>query len=267
MKNGWWVKPPGARPGTPGFTLIELLVVIAIIGVLAGLLVPALSAAKAKAQATGCVSSLKQFGVALHLYTDDNSDYLPPNQGGPDIPLGQTWVEGWEGVPGPDCTNTLFLRRSLLGPYLNEPALWRCPATRPPTVVGVRMPRVRTVSMNCYMGAQLPDTNATTYRRLADVTEPCPAEALMFLDERVDTINDGTFSMQWDFRQDRPNQWILRDKPAVVHQNGGSLVYIDGHAQRHRWRDPRTLSAPRDDALMPGNADVLWLEQHGTWRE
>ena len=128
------------------------------------------------------------------------------------------------------------------------------------------MPRVRTVSMNCYMGAELPDTNATTYRRLAEVTQPSPADALVFLDERVDTINDGTFGMQWDFREDRPQEWMLRDKPTVLHQRSGSLVYIDGHAQAHRWQDPRTLSAPRDDALVPGNVDVLWMQQHGTWR-
>lgn len=91
---------PNYKPSA--FTLIELLVVIAIIAILAAIVLPVLQAAKEKAQATFCLNNMKQLGMALNMYLNDNHDYLPwPNWDGGSPAAVPGWLYGPGGCNSP----------------------------------------------------------------------------------------------------------------------------------------------------------------------
>ncbi len=114
--------------GRGAFTLIELLVVIAIISILAAMLLPALSAAKEKARTVICLSNIKQVGIAMNLYSDDNNDCLVPVEY--DVRNGARRQEGWATI----LYNGKYLsglRSPTFYSVPNGSSVFRCPSGLP----------------------------------------------------------------------------------------------------------------------------------------
>ena len=225
-----------------GFTLIELLVVIAIIAILASLLLPALSRAKARAQGIRCLSNMKQLQLAWRLYADDCNDAIPPAAGGSPN-TNQSWCAGNFLQNPPDHTNLDLIKNSLLGRFSGSTGIYKCP--------GDTSDNVRSVSENCAMNGDDTDLTGFTFFRKS-TSMPNPTQYFVFIDESSETLDNAHFLIGFNNNYSAAE---FKDEPAAYHGRSGNVSFADGHATSKQWKEKPVADV---------DPDGIWLMQHGS---
>jgi prepilin-type processing-associated H-X9-DG protein len=238
--------------------------VIAIIGVLAALLLPVFSSAKAKSQRVGCLNNLNQLALAVQMYTADNGGKLPENN-----PLGtfgaqptNTWVAG-NMANDTQATNALFIQEGKLFPYAPHLSVYRCPADVSRSRGALR---VRSFSMNSWMGSRTMEYESyagafRTFLRDSELAAASPSILWSIIDEHEASIDDASFLVTMD--DSRP----FANFPAVRHNRAYPLNFADGHVEAFKLRDADSQRLGTAQAsFSPRNTDWVRLKQVTTVR-
>jgi prepilin-type N-terminal cleavage/methylation domain-containing protein/prepilin-type processing-associated H-X9-DG protein len=203
------------------FTLIELLVVIAIIAILAGMLLPVLGKAKDESVRIRCVGSLKQLGLAMQMYGDDNSSLLPMPHGS--VPWGAVDPPPWSEPLAAYYVNTNILCCA---------ALCQCFEKSP---------------YNYFMGARAPYVRAGDIASVSLKSVLLPAAYILSGDcnypfEAADADPD-------NYSQD--TLFDPMELPSRVHNGTLNVLFADGHARNYRAFSTNDMTFAYDEAGIP----------------
>ena len=282
---------------TNAFTLIELLVVIAIIGILASMLLGAVSKAKSSARIAYCLNNKKQIILAWRMYAESNKDWLVPNQlnlgGGQGrvdrFPYDEfhhpfNWVIGtidWK--LSESNTNINYLTHPHAAALSSDMAggwkIYKCPEDTylhpDQRQLGWRE-RVRSISMsqalgyrysilknNRRSGLTLERTGTGSghaHMKLAEIRHP--TEMFVTIDTHPDSISDSVFRI---VSHNTYTIWKSSGIPASYHNGGATLNYADGHAEYKKWQVESTKPPVYRDADKMGDhiRNVMRTESDG----
>jgi prepilin-type N-terminal cleavage/methylation domain-containing protein/prepilin-type processing-associated H-X9-DG protein len=200
------------------FTLIELLVVIAIIGILAGMLLPALTKAREKANAARCVSNMHQFALAFSMYADDFNDYFPYD-GDYNLPVNNTGnTNAWFNVLPPYIGGKSLGTLYAVGtpPSLRNASVWVCPSGTNKAVVGTLNNAIFYYSLNVCLHSETSCNGALpTDVRFRRSRMTAPSTTIVFCEEPEDQF---------------PETMGLYDT-VTRHSGGSNFVFGDSHVE------------------------------------